>query len=327
MTPYEEQVLASWSVTAEPPFTVQFTQRLTQQTGRLLHFVSAVTKRMQPKLAERITDFARGAIYTALEQASTARQFERVEVILRDFGSHASTPTDIRMLPLDVKDATAERLFRTTRRTFTAQGAAAGLLTSALGLVPGLQGLIAPAIVADLYVTLRLMAQCTVETGYSYGYTLHTPEDLPHLLVAMAPITADTDLILAKMSAHLALREAGFTFVKSVGEHISLRTVALSFPAVGQLVDLIATRLAIGLLEQQGTLLLPIAGAAVQGSIHAAFAQASYLQASRYFQRQHLIERYGEEEITRREEQVYTNSAKKEEAKQFYSVMTSANEN
>ncbi len=302
MTPYESEAMALWSTPGEDPFTLRFAKQFTQRTSHLLHFASKFTRRLQPKLADRLTNIAREAILTVLDQASTARQFDHVERSLRELGSHASTTSEIRMLPLEIKDETALRLAKSTRIVMSAQGATAGILTSVFTMIPGLQGFIAPTIAADLYVTIRLMAQGAVQTGYSYGYSLRNAEDLPHLLIAMSPFSADQELISAKVGAHLALRQASFTLTKAAGEHLSSRLIATSIPAVGQLIDLMAARLAMRLLEQQGSLILPIAGAAVQGSVNAAFAHASYLEARRYFQRLHLVDRYGEDFIKEREE-------------------------
>lgn len=295
MTPYEDEVLSSWSIASTDPFTVQFMKQFTKHTNQLLHVAGRLTKHYQPKLADKIAKAAREAIITVLDQESTASQFTRVERALKISGSSACTPVEIRMLPLEVKDDASHRLATSKRLAVTAQGATAGMLTSIFSMVPGLQALIAPTILADLYVTIRMMAQSAVQTGYSYGYSLHNAEDLPHLLVAMSPFTNDADLITAKISAHFAVRQAGFSLTKSLSEQFSIRLLATSLPAVGQLLDMVATRLAITLMEQQGTLLIPIAGAAVQGSMNSALAHASYIQARRYFQRLHFIDRYGED--------------------------------
>ena len=297
MTEYEKLVIRTWLLQdAKPlPLAIRLTTGLTGRIKGVLRTAAWAKGPRATQFFERLRSAAREAIIRTLEQAATAQQLERVERELRTLGSQADTATAIRMLPLQVKDETARRLAKTQTVHVATEGAVAGLVTSVCELAPGLQGFVVPALIADMTATMYMMAQSAVQIGYSYGYSLHTPDDLPHFLVAMAPHTDEASLLDAKLTAHLALRESGILAARAVGEHLTVRMLSANNMAFSKLIDTVASRMALYLAEKELGFLLPIAGAVLQGSVNAAFAHASYLRAARYFQRLHFIDRYGEE--------------------------------
>ncbi len=280
---------------APQPFTVTLTRRLTGKVRAVMNLAAHVAPVRGPALADRLQGAVRDMIVRSLEQAATARQYAKVEQTIRNLGGAATTAGEIRLLPLQVKDETARLMARGQTLAVSAEGAAAGFAASLFEVIPGLQAWVIPTILADLYATLTLMSQNAVQIGYSYGYSMQNPEDLPHILVAMAPVEEDAQIVEAKVAAHLAMRSAGSMLARTAGEQLTLRFAAGASPAVAQLLDVLAARLALIFAEKEMTVLIPFVGAAIQGSVNASFAKASYHGARRYFQKLHMIDRYGED--------------------------------
>lgn len=297
MNAYERNVLRDWLREEQAPekLPVRLTRHFSGGISRLVKGIEKINHKKTQAIYARLQDAAKNMIFSVLEQSATTRQLERVESEIGKLGGHAESAGEIRMLPLAVKDEVARRLAQSQTITVSAEGVTAGFLTSLFELVPGLQGLVLPTILADLYATVRLLAQSAVQIGYSYGYNLRNKEDLPHFLVAMAPTVADAQVIEAKLTAHLAVRESAVLAARAVGQHVTISMLTGGSPLISSLVDALATRITLYFIEKEGSLLIPIAGAVLQGAINAAFARMNYRDARHYFQRQHFLERYGEE--------------------------------
>lgn len=299
MNEYELRVMQKWirEEQQHSPLSIRLIKGLSGPISGMLHAVQKIHANHPLPFADRIQRVVQAVMIKTIEQAATASQFAKVEGILQDLGSSAHTASEIQMLPLQIKDEASRQLKRAQTFNVATEGAIAGMTTSLFEMIPGLQGLLLPAILADLTATVYLMAQNAVQVGYSYGYTLQNPEDLPHFLFAIAPTTADAMMVEAKLSAHLALRETGIALARSMSGHLSVRLLASANPALEKMIDLLSTRIMTALAEKEFSLLIPIAGAALQASVNMAFANDSHRQATRYFQHLHLSDRYGEAHI------------------------------
>ena len=284
MNAYERQVLQQWvkDDQLKGKASVRLAKSLTGRLGRIVKM--AAKQETIAKGMDKLRDVARQAVFQVLEQAATAKQLERVEMVTQSLGAGATTASELRMLPLEVKDQISRQLTRRQTAVLSTQGAAAGFAASVFELVPGLQGLVIPTIIADLFATVYLMAQSAVQIGYSYGYSLHNPDDIPHFLFAMAPYDPDANILEAKLALHVSMKKGSLAPVAQLASHEVLRPLA----------DRIAARIAANFMEQRLGVLIPVAGALLQGSLNAVFAESSYKSAKRYFQRQHFIDRYGE---------------------------------
>lgn len=297
MNEYERSVLLAWISDSQQPdkLPVRLTRHLSGGVSRLFRTVEKINHKKTQMLYGRLQDAARTMIIKVLEQAATVNQLQLVETEIAKLGGHAQSASEIRLLPLALKDEAARRRAQSQTVAVSVEGATAGFLTSLFELVPGLQGLVIPTILADLYATIRLLAKSAVQLGYSYGYNLHSSEDLPHFLVAMAPSTADAHILEAKLAAHLAVRESAQIAARVTVAHMTTSLVTSGSPVITSLVDALASRIALYFLEKEASLLLPVAGAVLQGAVNASFARQNYQEARRYFQRLHFIDRYGEE--------------------------------
>lgn len=304
MNAYEEEVIRGWLYADRQPLSLsrRLTKGLTGRVRRILQSVEGSPESMAGTLLTRIRSVAREGIIQTLERSATASQYARVEQSLRQAGSSAATPQAIRMLPLQVKDTVAKELIRVNTRTVAIEGVLAGLCASLCECVPGLQSLTIPTILADIAASIYLLAQNAVRIGYSYGYSLDHVEDIPHFLTSMSPYTADAALCEGKWMAHAAVRQGGERIASAFAQQVALRTIVSDNPAFSSLLDSIATRLALRLGEREWGLLIPVAGAVLQGSVNAAFAKSGSAQSIRYFQELHLLDRYGEDYVQARRE-------------------------
>ncbi len=285
MNAYERQVLRDWL--HEDQRKLNLATCLTKQlSGRLSKVAKlAAGQETLAKGMDKLRDVTRHALLQVLSQAATAKQMHQVEQVAHTFGSHVTTASDLRMLPLEVKDQISHTLTKKHTARLTTEGATAGFATSLFELVPGLQTLVLPTIIADLTATVFFMAQSAVQIGYSYGYSMETEEDITHFLFALSPYDLDDNIIEAKVALHMSIKKGTMLPIAQLANHEALRP----------LIDRIATRIATTFMEQRVSLLIPVAGALLQGTLNAAFAKSSYKSAKRYFQRQHFMERYGED--------------------------------
>lgn len=302
MTDYELQVMEQWiaAETAPLPLSQRLAKGLTGRVGLAMRATTLLRNDRVNQLVQSLRTVAQDAILAAMTRTATAQQLRKVEDVLRSMGSGAESAAEIKMLPLIVKDEVSRQLASRHTRSAAAEGATAGLASSLCELIPGLQGWVIPVILADLTATITMMAQSAVQIGYSYGYNMHDPEDAIHIVTAMSPLQDDAQLLEAKIMAHLAAQESGVVMARLLAGHVTMQAVTVAAPAMARLIEVVSSRIALALAQKELSLLVPIVGAVVQGTVNTAFSRANYSMARRYFQQQHLYARYGEDLVAAR---------------------------
>ena len=122
-------------------------------------------------------------------------------------------------------------------------------------------------------------------------------------LRAMAPQTATSDegYLAIKTAIVGSIRETSRFVAGTAGVMIDRQLLEREAPQMIRLIATVAERLGITVTQKELGILVPVAGAVLNGSINLAFQQVSHQTAKDYFRRLLLEDRYGDELDCRRD--------------------------
>jgi hypothetical protein len=203
----------------------------------------------------------------------------------------------LRFMPLSQLDAVADSFRWGSTLILGAEGALLGGATTMAEGIPGAQLVIPSLILTDVTTSMTLLSRHTCRIATAYGYSSKNPENLPHLMAAMAPQTEASD------EGYLALKTAVVTSIRETGQFMSRTTGVLldrqildrEAPQMIRLITYVTDRLGIVLTQKELGILVPIAGAVLNSSINVAFQRVGHQTAKDYFRRLLLEDRYGDE--------------------------------
>lgn len=203
----------------------------------------------------------------------------------------------LRYLPLSRLDAVADSLAFGSRFLLAVEGAVMGGATTMAEGIPGAQLVIPSLILTDVASSMTLLSRQTCLIATAYGYSSKIPDNLPHLVAAMAPQSQARD------EGYLALKTAVVTSISESGQFLT-RTSALVIdrellereaPQMIRLIAYVADRLGVVITQKEIGILLPVAGAVLNSAINVAFQHVTHQTAKNYFRRLILEDRYGEQ--------------------------------
>ena len=189
------------------------------------------------------------------------------------------------------------------------QGAGFGALCSLAEMTP-FTALTLPAIIlSDVMLSITLLARNTAQIAACYGFDARAPEFIPHILAAMVPqaYTGDEGYLVSKTVLLNAVRESSRFLAQNAGRTISQKAFEKNAPQLLRIMQAVAARLGVVLAEKEMALLMPVLGAALNGSLNIAFQRLGHITAMDYFRVLVLEEKYGRDavqrELARRREQ------------------------
>jgi hypothetical protein len=203
----------------------------------------------------------------------------------------------LRYLPLSKLDAVADSFrFRSTFLLATEGALLGGATTMAEG-IPGAQLVIPSLILADVTASVTLLSRHTCQLATAYGYSSKLPENLPHLMAAMAPQSQDSDegYLALKTVVVTSIRESGQFLARTANLIIDRELIEREAPQMIRLITYVADRLGVVVTQKELGILVPVAGALLNSSLNVAFQQVGHQTAKDYFRRLILDDRYGEE--------------------------------
>ena len=152
-------------------------------------------------------------------------------------------------------------------------------------------------ILTDVTSSMTLLARHTCRVATAYGYSSRRPENLPHLVAAMAPHTESSDegYLAMKTAVVTSIRESGQFMTRTTGMLLDRQLLEREAPQMIRLITYVADRLGVVITQKELKILIPIAGAVLNSSINVAFQQVGHQTAKDYFRRLILEDRYGEE--------------------------------
>jgi hypothetical protein len=200
-------------------------------------------------------------------------------------------------MPLSQLDAVADSFRWGSSLLLGAEGAILSGATTLAEGIPGAQLVIPSLILTDVTSSMTLLSRHTCRIATAYGYSSKKPENLPHLVAAMAPQTESSDegYLALKTAVVTSIRESGQFMARSASMVLDRKVLEKEAPQMIRLITYVADRLGVVLTQKELGVLVPIAGAVLNSSINVAFQQVGHQTAKDYFRRVLLEDRYGEE--------------------------------
>lgn len=297
-TEYERLVIRQIAEHRVQPTAVQ---RLLETVGRPVGKLFRLARESQNPALRGLSDRVGGLVQEGLiKSIQAANRITGTREIARRMESEGMQVSDIsvmRYLPLSQLDKIADSFKLSSRLALGIEGALLGGFTTLAEGIPGAQLIIPSILVADVTASVTLLSRHTCRVSAVYGYSPKVPENLPHILAAMAPEsgTSDEGCVAIKTAVVASIRESGRFLARSGGMVVDRHLLAREAPQMIRLISHVAERLGITVTQKELGILVPVAGAVLNSSINVAFQQVGHITAKDYFRRLLLEERYGEE--------------------------------
>lgn len=303
LTDYEEMVVEEMVRHDIQPNLVE---RALAMAGVPFEKVLTAARESQSSTLLKISKGVENGISKGLIQSiKMANNIYSTETVIEKFderGIELEDIEDIQNLDIEDMDAVAKSYSLVNAALITAEGAAMGVATTLGEFIPFAQFAI-PAIVAtDVIASITLLSRNACQVAACYGFSSYDGENLPHILSSLAPEkqTSDEGYMTAKALVVNAVREAGGFMAGKAGTQITREVLEKEAPQLVRLIAVITERLGYVLTEKSLGMLVPIAGALLNGGLNLAFQQNGQMQAMDYFRRVTLERKYGESMIRER---------------------------
>ena len=298
-TEYEQQVIRELAVHRVQPNAVQ---RLLEGVGRPMSKLLEIGRHSRSKTLRGLSDHIHGWIEEGLIKTfRVANRIANTNDISKKYagrGIHVGDDFEsLRFMPLSQLDAVADSFRWGSSFLLAAEGALLGSATTLAEGIPGAQLVIPSLILTDVTSSMTLLSRHTCRIATTYGYSSRKPENLPHLMAAMAPQadTSDEGYLALKTAVVTSIRESGKFMARTAGVVLDRQVLEREAPQMIRLLTYVADRLGIVVTQKELGVLIPIAGAVLNSSINVAFQQVGHQTAKDYFRRIILEDRYGEE--------------------------------
>ena len=301
-TEYEQQVIRELAVHRVQPNAVQ---RLLEGVGKPVAKLMNFGRNSQSRALRGLADHVHGWIEEGLIKTfRVANKLANTKDISKRFAARGIRVGDdfesLRFMPLSQLDAVADSFRWSTTFMLGAEGALLGGATTMAEGIPGAQLVIPSLILTDVTTSMTLLSRHTCRIATAYGYSSKNPENLPHLMAAMAPQseTSDEGYLALKTAVVTSIRETGQFMSRTTGVLLDRQLLDREAPQMIRLIAYVADRLGIVVTQKELGILVPIAGAVLNTSINVAFQQVGHQTAKDYFRRLLLEDRYGEELVS-----------------------------
>ncbi len=298
-TEYEQQVVRELAVHRVQPNAVH---RLLEGAGRpiakLLKFGRASNNKALRGLADHVHGWIEEGLIKTFRAANRLANSKDISKRYAARGIHAGPDFEsLRFMPLSQLDAVADSLRFGSSFLLGAEGALLGSATTLAEGIPGAQLVIPSLILTDVTSSMTLLSRHTCRVATAYGFSSKHPENLPHLVAAMAPQSDDSDegYLALKTAVVTSIRESGQFMARTASVMLDRQLLEREAPQMIRLITYVADRLGVVITQKELGILVPIAGAVLNSSINIAFQQVGHQTAKDYFRRLILEDRYGEE--------------------------------
>jgi hypothetical protein len=251
-------------------------------------------------LSEKVGGLVQEGLIKSVQAANRITGTKEITRRMEAQGIHITDLSVMRYLPMSQLDKVADSFQFSSRMALGIEGALLGGATTLAEGIPGAQLIIPSLLVTDVTASVTLLSRQTCRIAGVYGYSPKVPENLPHILAAMAPETGTSDegCVAIKTAVVASIRESGRFLARSGGVVIDRQLLQREAPQMIRLIGHVAERLGVTVTQKELGILVPIAGAVLNSSINIAFQQVGHQTAKDYFRRLLLEERYGEELVS-----------------------------
>src|SRR5438132_3499265 len=298
-TEYEQQVIRELAVHRVQPNAVR---RLLEGVGLPMAKHLRFGRNSKSRALRGVADHLHGWIEEGLIKTfRAANKLSNPKDISKRYaarGIHVGDDFEsLRYMPLSQLDAVADSFRWGGSFLLGVEGALLGSATTLAEGIPGAQLVIPSLILTDVTSSMTLLSRHTCRIATTYGYSSKKPENLPHLMAAMAPQsdTSDEGYLALKTAVVTSIRESGQFMARTAGVVLDRQVLEREAPQMIRLLPYVADRLGIVVTQKELGLIVPIAGAVLNSSINVAFQQIGHQTAKDYFRRLILEDRYGEE--------------------------------
>jgi len=248
-------------------------------------------------VSDRVNAWVQEGLIKTIQVANHITGTQEITRRFRTRGIHATDIESLRYLPMSQLDAVANSFRFRSSMLLGAEGLLLGGATTIVEGIPGAQLIIPSLILADVTTSMTLLSRHTCRIASTYGFSSKNPENLPHILAAMAPQseTSDEGYLTIKTAVVTSIRESSQFMSRTAGMLIDRNLLEREAPQMVRLIAYVADRLGVVVTEKELGLLVPIAGALLNSSINLSFQQLGHQTAQDYFRRLLLEQRYGEE--------------------------------
>ena len=298
-TEYEQQVIRELATHRVQPNAIH---RLLEGVGKPVAKLMNFGRNSQSRAVRGLADHVHGWIEEGLIKTfRVANKLANTRDISKRFAARGIRVGDdfesLRFMPLSQLDAVADSFRWGSTLMLGLEGALLGGATTMAEGIPGAQLVIPSLILTDVTTSMTLLSRHTCRIATAYGYSSRNPQNLPHLMAAMAPQaeTSDEGYLALKTAVVTSIRETGQFMSRTTGVLLDRQLLDREAPQMIRLITYVADRLGIVLTQKELGILVPIAGAVLNSSINVAFQRVGHETAKDYFRRLLLEDRYGEE--------------------------------
>jgi hypothetical protein len=297
-TEYERQVLHEIALHHLQPHSMQ---RILDALGKpVVKLLQLARESRNPALRginDRIQGWVQEGMIKTVQAASRMTGTVEIQRRIAARGIHVADIESMRYLPMSELDVIADSFNFGNRVILGLEGALLGSATTLVVGVPGAQLIVPSLILADVTASVTLLSRHTCRLASIYGFSPRSPENLPHVLAALAPQTEKSDegYLAMKGAVVASIRETSRFAARTTGMLIDRPLLEKEAPQMIRLIAYVANRLGVTVTQKELGILIPIAGAVLNSSINMAFQQVSHHTAKDYFRRLLLEDRYGDE--------------------------------
>jgi hypothetical protein len=298
-TDYEQHVIRELAVHRVQPNPIQ---RVLDTVGKPMAKLMNLGRKSQNRTVRGLSDHIHGWIEEGLIKTfRAANKLANTKNIAKRYASRGiqvgNDFESLRFMPLSQLDAVADSFRWGGSFLLGVEGALLGSATTMAEGIPGAQLVIPSLILTDVTSSMTLLSRHTCRIATAYGYSSNKPENLPHLMAAMAPQTESSDegYLALKTAVMTSIRESGQFMARTTSMVLDRQLLEREAPQMIRLITYVADRLGIVVTQKELGVLVPIAGAVLNSSINVAFQQVGHQTAKDYFRRVILEDRYGEE--------------------------------
>src|SRR2546425_4996975 len=298
-TEYEQQVVRELAIHRVQPDPIH---RLLEGVGRPMAKLLNFGRNSKNRALRGVADHVHGWIEEGLIKTfRAANKLANTKDISRRYAARGIRVGEdfesLRFMPLSQLDAVADSFSWGSTFLLGAEGALLGSATTLAEGIPGAQLVIPSLILTDVTSSMTLLSRHTCRIATAYGYSSKNPQNLPHLVAAMAPQSENSDegYIALKTAVVTSIRESGQFLARTPGIVLDRQLLEREAPQMIRLITYVADRLGVVITQKELGVLVPIAGAVLNSSINVAFQQVGHQTAKDYFRRLLLEDRYGEE--------------------------------
>jgi len=300
-TEYEQKVLREIAIHKVRPHAVQ---RVINAAGRPFGRLLQAGRDSKNKALRAVTERIHGWVEEGLIRTlKAANRITNPAEALRRYAHRGMKVDDVeclRYLPLRVLDEVADSFKFRSSLLLGIEGAVLGGATTMAEGIPGAQLVIPSLILTDITTSMTLLSRHTCEVANAYGFSSKSPNNLPHMIAAMATHTErdDEGYLALKTAVVTSISESGRFLARTGSIVIDRHVLEHEAPQMIRLVTYVADRLGVVLTEKELGIIVPIAGAVLNSSLNVAFQRLGHQTAKDYFRRLILEDRYGEEIVS-----------------------------